>query len=59
MKKLNLFHHIINMPNTDLAKEIIDMQILFKLPGLAKECHEYMNEMKLTDISLTNIKQKQ
>ena len=27
MKKLNLYHHIINLPNKDLANEIINLQI--------------------------------
>ena len=35
------------------------MQISFKLPGLAKECQEYIEELKLTDISISKIKPQQ
>ena len=41
-KKLLFLHHVTNLPNCSLAKEILDVQKRLALPGLAQECQEWL-----------------
>ena len=50
-KKLMFFHHILNLPDISLTKEIAETQIRFKYPGLMTECQELMTKYSLPDIS--------
>ena len=50
-RKLNLFHHIWNLDDQDVAKKIMREQIKMQLPGLATEVLEYMKELELPDIT--------
>ena len=44
-KKLLFYHHLNQLPGDALAKEILTTQKEKELPGLAKECMNYMNEL--------------
>ena len=49
-KKLMFFHHIFNLPDNALAKEIAMTQMKFNFPGLMTECHELMIKYNLPDV---------
>ena len=44
------FHHILNLPDKALAKEIALTQIKFNYPGLMTECQHLMTKYNLPDI---------
>ena len=54
-KKLNLFHHLMTLPDTALAKIIIDSQIKYGFPGLAQECLLLIKELNLPDQTKTEV----
>ena len=56
-KKLNLFHHLVNLPDTELAKQMVNAQSLHKFPGLVTECQDYIKELDLPNITVITIKQ--
>ena len=45
LKKLLFFHHLNQLSDNSLAKEVLTIQREKGLPGLSKECVEYMNEL--------------
>ena len=49
-RKLSLTHHIINLSENDLAKEIFEEQVKYNLPGLANEVGEIIEELGLPNI---------
>ena len=59
MKKLNFYHHLLNLPDNTLAKQMVTIQIENEWPGLAKECKDFINSLKLTDITKASIKKNQ
>ena len=40
-KKLMFLHHLNHLPETALAKEVIQSQTELGLPGIAQECHNF------------------
>ena len=55
-RKLNLFHHILNLDEGELSKKIMEEQIKMKFPGLAIEAQQYIKEFELPDITDKNAK---
>ena len=49
-KKLMFFHHLFNLPDKALAKEIAVTQIRFNFPGFMTECQELMVKYNLPDV---------
>ena len=43
-KKLMFFHHVLNLPDEALAKEIALTQIEYSYHGLITECQELMTK---------------
>ena len=41
------YHHLNQLPEDSLAKEILNIQRERELPGLAKECVKYMSELNI------------
>ena len=54
--KLMFIHHIINLENTSLAKQIQNVQKQYFLPGLTKECREIILKFKLPNILDDDVK---
>ena len=54
-RKLNFFHHLVNLPSEILAFQIVRLQVRHGLPGLAKECMAMIEDFKLPDISKVKI----
>ena len=50
-KKLLFLHHVSTLPDTALAKQIFQVQSKLKLPGLVSECHDFLIEHDISDIS--------
>ena len=50
-KKLLLLHHLATLPSDSLAREIYEVQEKLALPGLVKECQEYLVLWGITDIT--------
>ena len=48
-KKLLFYHHLKNLSEESLAKEILKTQEKYQLPGLLSECNQYLAEMKIYD----------
>ena len=48
-KKLLFYHHLKNLPEDTLAKEILTAQEKYLLPGLAFECQKYLADMTIYD----------
>ena len=46
-KKLLFLHHLLNLPEKSLAKEIANTQIKFQYPGLITECETLMKKYNL------------
>ena len=49
-KKLLFLHHVATLPDTALAKEIYIVQTELALPGLVKECNEFLVKFGITSI---------
>ena len=49
-KKLLFLHHVATLPDTALAKEIYIVQTELALPGLVKECNEFLVKFNITNI---------
>ena len=49
-KKLLFIHHVINMDETALAKQIQNVQQKYFLPGLTKECQSLIYQLNLPNI---------
>ena len=50
-KKLLFLHHVASLPDTDLAKEIYNVQVQLALPGIVHECQEFLAKYQITDVS--------
>ena len=48
-KKLLFFHHILNLPDKSLAKDIAETQIEYNYPGLVTECLKLMEKYNLPE----------
>ena len=48
-KKLMFYHHLINLPENSLAKEIASIQTKMSFPGLMTECANLMEDYELED----------
>ena len=50
MKKLLFYHHLLQLPDSALAKEIINKQIEKDLKfGFVSECEQFLSELKISD----------
>ena len=49
-KKLEFVWHLVNLEDGTLAKEVMTIQKTQKLPGLVKECIDWIEEYKLPDV---------
>ena len=49
-KKLMFLHHLNHLPETALAKEVIQSQTELGLPGIAQECHNFLVRFGISDI---------
>ena len=47
LKKLSFYHYLLLLPETTLAKKILNKQKEEGLPGLAYECMEFLNELEI------------
>ena len=48
-KKLLFLHYVSALPDTALAKQIFKVQSKLNLPGLVRECHEFLIENDISD----------
>ena len=46
LKKLIFIHHLANLPLESLGREIFDLQLEEKLPGLVKENEEHLDALE-------------
>ena len=53
-KQLNFIHHLANLPESALARNIFDEQVRLQLPGLYKQCEQYLNEMGIVNLQDLN-----
>ena len=51
-KKLLFLHHLRNLPGDSLAKEVLEIQTKFGLPGIEQECSEFLAHFGIHDLSL-------
>ena len=51
-RKLMFLHHLNQLLETGLAKEIIKVQTELGLPGIAQECHSFLVRFGIRDINL-------
>ena len=58
-RKLEFIWHLNNLGDETLAKEIMMVQRTHCLPGLVKECQDWIEELNLPDIFQTKITKKQ
>ena len=49
-KQLNFIHHLANLPEGALARNILDEQVRLAVPGLYKQCEPYLMEMGISGI---------
>ena len=49
-RKMLFLHHLINLDESSLAKEIFEVQQADNLPGLVNECKSLIKKLKLPDI---------
>ena len=49
-KKLNFLHHLENLPDTALAKEVLRVQTEQNLPGIVSECRQYLAKFEIFDL---------
>ena len=49
-KQLNFIHHLANLPEVALARNIFDEQVRLSLPGLYKQCEPYLIEMGIVNL---------
>ena len=49
--KLLLLHHVSTLGKDTLAREVIDIQMELNLPGLYKECKEFLVKVGVTDLT--------
>ena len=51
MKKLLFLHHLSTLPENSLAAEVFHVQDRLKLPGLARECEEFLIRFRISNVS--------
>ena len=49
-KKLTFLHHIENLPDTALAKEVLSVQVDQGLPGIYNECKNFLAKFEIFDL---------
>ena len=49
MRKLLFYHHLANLPDESLAKEVFNVQAKLSLPGLVSECYRFLAEMNIAE----------
>ena len=49
-KKLLFLHHVESLPNSALAKQILDIQRQFNWPGLIRECQPFLDKYKIENV---------
>ena len=52
MKKLNMYHHLSNLPEESLGRIILDIQVSKDLPGLHRELKEHLDRISVEDIHM-------
>ena len=57
IRKLTFFNHLNNLSENDLGKEMLQIQLKYNYPGLARECMTYINELKLPNITEEKVSQ--
>ena len=50
-RKLNLLHHLHSLRSDSLAKEVMEIQYKFEMPGLVSECKDLLNHLGIAIIS--------
>ena len=50
-KKLLLLHHIANLEDDSLAKQVYTIQSKLLLPGLVQECQKYLVQFEVIDLT--------
>ena len=50
-KKLLFLHHLTILPENSLAAEVFRVQKRLKLPGLARECEDFLIRFRITNIA--------
>ena len=50
-KKLLFLHHLTILPENSLAAEVFRVQERLKLPGLARECEDFLIRFRITNVS--------
>ena len=51
-KKLLFMHHLTNLPDSSLAKEVFCIQTKMELPGIAQDCADFLSRFGLYDLNL-------
>ena len=51
-KKLLFLHHLANLPDNTLAKEVLCIQNKMGLPGIEQECSEFLSRFGMYDLCL-------
>ena len=51
LKKLLFLHHLANLDDSSLAKEIYNVQLKLGLPGLISECEPHLVKLGVIDIT--------
>ena len=51
-KKLMFLHHLHNLHQSSLAKEVLSLQTLNGLPGIVQECNSFLSNFGFNDLSL-------
>ena len=59
MKKLTFIWHLQNLEEKSLAKEILQVQKVHHLPGLVRECEDWMAILKLPNLSENTFSKQQ
>ena len=54
-RKLLFLHHVINMDESSLAREILDVQKSEHLPGMVPECKSLLKSLNLPNILDTKV----
>ena len=49
-RKMNFFHHLSNLPQNALARNVLDLMVENDLPGLVREIEEHITKLNVTDI---------
>ena len=57
-KKMSLLHHLLNLDEGSLAKEMLTVQFEKHLPGLVPECKELIKSLNLPNLFDTEVRKK-